>query len=160
MGAGPSGSGSVGPLASAGSAGPGGATGGGQPTGAGASEGGVATTVPTHDSTKAPRLPTPGGMQPPTATAAHAVGCTPLTSGGWQATFVVTLTGGQQWAVLPALGPATPTGADEWTIVVQEGADGPQPIRLDRVEVGGGAPFRTAYVPLGPGVATQVACPS
>ncbi len=116
--------------------------------------------MPTHDSTKAPRLPTPGGMQPPTATAAHAVGCTPLTSGGWQATFVVTLTGGQQWAVLPALGPATPTGADEWTIVVQEGADGPQPIRMDRVEVGGGAPFRTAYVPLGPGVATQAACPS
>jgi hypothetical protein len=129
-------------------------------TGGSPAEAGVSNAPATHDSTKAPRLPTPGGMQPPTATAAHAVSCAPLAGGGWQATFVVTLEGGQQWSVLPQLGPATPNGDGDWTVVVQQAAGGRVPIVLDRVEVGGGAPFRTAYVVLGPGVEAQTTCPS
>jgi hypothetical protein len=121
---------------------------------------GPAGTEPTYDSTKAPRYPSPAGMQPPTATAASAVGCQPLPGGGWQATFTVTLTGGQQWAVLPERGPVSRSGDDLWTIVVQEGPGGPVSIPLTKVLVGGGSPFHSAYVPLGPGVATTAACPS
>jgi hypothetical protein len=122
--------------------------------------GGPSAGAPSNGPTLASRFPSPAGMQPPTATAATAVGCQPLTGGGWQATFVVTLAGGEQWAVLPEHGPATRTGDDQWTIVIQEGAGGPVSIPLTKVLVGGGSPFRSAYVPLGPGVAATAACPS
>lgn len=136
------------------------AAGSGAPSGAAPSAGSITSTNPTHDSTRAPRYPSPAGMQPPTATAATAVGCEPLTGGGWRATFLVTLTGGEQWAVVPELGPATPTGHDVWKVVIEESTVTSNSVTLSRVKVGGGAPFRTAYVPLGPGLAPTASCPS
>jgi len=99
-------------------------------------------------------------MQPPTATSASAAGCELLTGGGWRATFLVSLTGGEQWAVVPELGPATPTGNDVWKIVIEDSAPKGNSVTLSRVKVGGGSPFRTAYVPLGPGVPVTASCPS
>jgi hypothetical protein len=99
-------------------------------------------------------------MTPPTATAASAAGCQEL-DGGWQATFLVTLTGGRGWAVVPQRGPVSRAGGDQWSIVVlQPKSGGTGSVTLSAVQVGGGIPFRTATVVLGPGVATTVACPS
>ena len=99
-------------------------------------------------------------MTPPTATAASVVGCQALTGGGWQATFTVTLTGGTDWAVVPQHGPATRTGADQWTVVIRQGSGPGATVALARIEVGGGTPYRTATVTFGPGVAVTASCPS
>jgi len=99
-------------------------------------------------------------MTPPVATAASAISCTPLSAGGWEATFLLTLTGGTQWAVVPQHGPVTHTTASQWTVVIRQGAGSGVAISLTQVEVGGGSPYRTATVPLGPGVAVTAACPS
>jgi len=97
-------------------------------------------------------------MTAPQATAATSGGCQPLAGGGWQATFVVTLVGGTDWAVVPQHGPATKTGVDQWTVVIRQGTGPGSPITLDRLEVGGGSPYRTATVVLGPGVSASAAC--
>ena len=60
----------------------------------------------------------------------------------------------------PRARPRDPDSADVWTVVVDEGASGAMSIPLTRVKVGGGAPFRTAYVPLAPALAPTATCPS
>jgi len=99
-------------------------------------------------------------MTAPQATAATADGCQQLAGGGWQATFVVTLVGGTDWAVVPQHGPVTPSGADQWTVVIRQGTITGSHVTLDRLEVGGGSPYRTATVVLGPGVGVSASCPS
>lgn len=152
-GAGPSGASSTG-------SGPGSGPGSSPGTSTGDGSTDAPSGAPSTGETAASRYPSPAGMTPPTATAATVVGCQPLTGGGWQATFLVTLTGGEQWAVIPSRGPATRTGDDQWTIVIQQGTGGAVTIPLTRVQVGGGSPFRTTYVPLGPGIAVTASCPS
>jgi hypothetical protein len=168
--AGPSGGSSSGPAASlvgAPSANPGPSTRAG--ASAGSSSAGAGPAGPTSPAGHGPgapashpqtRYPSPAGMTPPAATAASVVGCQPLIGGGWQATFVVTLTGGTDWAVVPQHGPASRTGADQWTVVIRQGTGGGASIALTRIEVGGGSPYRTATVALGLGVAATASCPS
>jgi|GEM_PF-2300816 len=130
-------------------------------TGAGGSGAGASTPVPTRtDSRPVTSFPSPVEMTAPHATAATAEGCQQLAGGGWQATFVVTLVGGTDWAVVPQHGPATPAGADRWTVVIRQGTGTGSQITLDRLEVGGGSPYRTATVVLGPGVSTSASCTS
>ncbi len=162
---GPGGPTPVASLPAVGSANPGTSTGTAATTAPPGTRTGSGSAGPTTPESPSPnardqtRYPTPAGMTPPTATAASAVSCLPLAGGGWQATFAVTLTGGSQWAVVPQHGPATHTGADTWTVVIRQGPGGSTVIGLTRIEVGGGSPYRTATVPLGPGVAVTASCP-